>query len=426
MAAKPKGSFRGAPFYVKSHRTGFGRRQPRHALPFQDKGAASVDLGRTPREFELTAVVIGADYKAARDALIKALEAPGPGTLVHPEHGRINVTVDEKNTIAEDTSEGGQATISIRATEHFDQPPSKTSALDTASALKAAAKAGRLASKDSFSNPITGLKNLVSDVVAATQLEILDDVLNDMRAINGAVSSVLAAPGALAAKIDDISRNAALLMASPGRLFDAIDGALEQIANAATRIFGSNGEDVDQLDVVDVSSMPLRRGKTLARAVDPVADMGARPAVPAIDTQDRRDEADQQRAMQRHFRASGLFNLADAAATCPQDSADDALALRDSLAGALAALSESEPDLDAPVATALKRCAALVMQHLNEVAGPLPTVMEYTPATTLPAEVIAYNLYGDAERADEIVLRNPTIKHPGMVPGGVVLEVASR
>jgi len=42
----------------------------------------------------------------------------------------------------------------------------------------------------------------------------------------------------------------------------------------------------------------------------------------------------------------------------------------------------------------------------------------------MPAIVLAYRLYGDAERADEIVARN-RVRHPGFVPGGQPLEVLS-
>jgi prophage DNA circulation protein len=39
--------------------------------------------------------------------------------------------------------------------------------------------------------------------------------------------------------------------------------------------------------------------------------------------------------------------------------------------------------------------------------------------------VIAYNLYGDSKRAEEILARNPQIVHPSLVPGGEALEILS-
>jgi prophage DNA circulation protein len=45
-------------------------------------------------------------------------------------------------------------------------------------------------------------------------------------------------------------------------------------------------------------------------------------------------------------------------------------------------------------------------------------------SATLPALVVAHRVYGDATRADEIVSRN-RVRHPGFVPGGIALEVAT-
>jgi prophage DNA circulation protein len=41
----------------------------------------------------------------------------------------------------------------------------------------------------------------------------------------------------------------------------------------------------------------------------------------------------------------------------------------------------------------------------------------------VPIEVLAYQLYRDTERADEILARNPWIDDPGAVPGGKPIEV---
>ena len=47
-----------------------------------------------------------------------------------------------------------------------------------------------------------------------------------------------------------------------------------------------------------------------------------------------------------------------------------------------------------------------------------------TARNGMPALVAAYNLYGTATRADEIVSRNH-VRHPGRVPGQTQLEVLS-
>jgi prophage DNA circulation protein len=47
------------------------------------------------------------------------------------------------------------------------------------------------------------------------------------------------------------------------------------------------------------------------------------------------------------------------------------------------------------------------------------------PYVVVPAVVLAYDLYGDPDRDQEIVDRNPTAHHPGFLPTAAPLEVLS-
>ena len=69
----------------------------------------------------------------------------------------------------------------------------------------------------------------------------------------------------------------------------------------------------------------------------------------------------------------------------------------------------------------LRRAVAV---DLTTRGGQLPSVRKVELPTTMPALVAAYNLYGTATRADEIVTRNH-VRHPGRVPGQTQLEVLS-
>lgn len=424
MAPKPKGKYKGVPFYVVSTTWLVGRRQPFHSLPFQDNGVVSSDLGREPIEVKIDALVLGDDVRDQRDALLDVFQESGAGMLYTPDTGRINMLPVGKPRIRQTTTELRAARVSMHFIEHVDDAP-QLDDLDVGSALQNAARKGRVDVSNSFENPNTGLKIDVSGLVDATNLSVLDDALQGMRAINGAVSSVLAAPGNLAAQIDAVSREVAFLLDSPSRLMASFDGAFELLAAAVNRVF-TGGTEIDQADAVAVASLPLRRGRTGFQAATEMLTLGEGvPDVPDIDTPERDDQRDSQLAIQRHMQASALLNLADVITDTPFDSADDALDMRDLLANGLADLAESEPDLDAELAKSLKSTASLVAQHLTNVAGRLPDVVDHTPAMTLPAEVIAFGLYGDPERAEEIVQRNPLIRHAGGVPGGVTIKVES-
>lgn len=92
-------SFRGAAFAVEEDAGAVGRRGRTHEYPFRDT-PYDEDLGRRARRYAFKAFVIGDDADAQRDALIAAIEAKGPGQLVHPSLGRIQVAVDKNQPCA--------------------------------------------------------------------------------------------------------------------------------------------------------------------------------------------------------------------------------------------------------------------------------------------------------------------------------------
>lgn len=87
-------SFRGLSFHVADDDAGFGRRIVTHEYPGRDEPGHE-DLGQTPRSFSMQIVVIGAGYVANAKALEAAFLQPGPGTLIHPHYGEMQVVVKD-------------------------------------------------------------------------------------------------------------------------------------------------------------------------------------------------------------------------------------------------------------------------------------------------------------------------------------------
>ena len=105
-------SFRGVPFNVL--RAGFesGRRVAQHEFPLRDT-PFNEDLGRRVRTFEIEAYVLGNDYAAQRDALLRAcIDEPGPGALIHPTLGEWQVLCDDV-ALLEDSQSGGMALLRL-------------------------------------------------------------------------------------------------------------------------------------------------------------------------------------------------------------------------------------------------------------------------------------------------------------------------
>ena len=83
-------SFRGVPFEVELGEDIVGRDSVLHQFPKRDL-PYSEDMGKAARIIDITGFVGGANWLDARDALIAALNQPGPGVLVHPWYGELTV-----------------------------------------------------------------------------------------------------------------------------------------------------------------------------------------------------------------------------------------------------------------------------------------------------------------------------------------------
>ena len=106
-------SFRGVPFFVASHELQGGRRGVLHEFPDRDIPVTE-DLGRAAGRYSIEAFVIGADYDQDRDDLIDAVfNVAGPGTLVHPYLGTIEVQMMDGCSLREQTAPGGIANFHL-------------------------------------------------------------------------------------------------------------------------------------------------------------------------------------------------------------------------------------------------------------------------------------------------------------------------
>jgi prophage DNA circulation protein len=88
------GSWRGVGFVLDAGDTAAGRRVAIHEYPYRDDAWAE-DLGKLPRRFTIQAFMVGDDCYAQRDAMLKACEQSGAGTLVHPTLGSIQCVLLE-------------------------------------------------------------------------------------------------------------------------------------------------------------------------------------------------------------------------------------------------------------------------------------------------------------------------------------------
>jgi prophage DNA circulation protein len=87
--------------------------------------------------------------------------------------------------------------------------------------------------------------------------------------------------------------------------------------------------------------------------------------------------------------------------------------IRNAVNVAFAEIEEILADqMDAMSWRAVIKLHAAIIHHLVETARPLPRMLNYRFADSLPSVVLAHRLYADASRADELVKENKIV-HPG-------------
>jgi len=393
---KTGASFRGVPFSTVDAQLQIGRRAVVHQFPMRDEPFVE-DLGRSARTFSVEAYVLGDDYLDRRNALIQAIEQSGPGELIHPRYGTLQVQVVDA-TERETPREGGIARFSITFVEAgantFPRVTQSTVAeVDNASAeLEDAAseafgqefsvEGASVLAEEALTALQKDLAGIASTVRQVTSFESAGDLVRTVGLITSDVSTLLRTPVTLVQRFRSLYQDLTLALKRP----------LGAIADFRST-FGSNKRP--SADLVAAA----RPGSTRARLL---ANESAR--------------ADLQRrlALSNHARALALALQASSTQEPAVATASKAVQLRDELL-ALVDVELEENDPPAEVASALVRLRAAVTRDVAERAEQRRQASTFTPMTVLPSVVLAHRIYQDAARAEELELRNG-VRHPAFVP----------
>ncbi|WP_256591260.1 DNA circularization protein [Pseudomonas sp. HMWF006] len=406
-------TFRGVGFFVSTADSSHGRRQAVHETAQRDIPYTE-DLGRKSREFGITGYLLGKEYDVAREELIKACEQAGPGVLVHPYRGELTV-VCRGLTVSESSEEGGTCTLSMTFLEagEVSYPSAK---VDSVNAISEKGNEVTEAAKNSFvSDFLTkGYPSFVADA-ATTQIKGLSDFLSSPEFI---ASSDIQAVSDYYDKVRSIGSDAFDLIQEPFNFANQVVDAIGSIRSA----FGSSAFGMlinlydryfpndDSSDSDPVASATPSRQQVVknATAVAGVVRQSAisQAAVAAVVTQTTEDVSN--------------GGTKTTSAPTKYDSYESAIVVRTELADRLD--EESEATTDDLVYVALTDLRTAVVQAVPNPDQDLPRLATFSPRQTLPSLVVAYQLYGDAGRADDIVARNDP-RRPGFLTGGQVLEV---
>lgn len=385
-----KASFRGVPFHVKSSDGDIGRRNVVHQYP-QKNEAYGEDLGKKAREFTLQAFAIGDNYMASRDAFEAAIEEPGPGELVHPWRGRMNVIVT-RCTPHESIEEGGKVSWSVTFTVvgKNQQPAIRP---DTYSQVDAAADDAIAAAEEDFAGvfSVEDLPEFVQVDAVARITEALDETLAIAKGMLPDMSILPA-----------FTRNASTILGKISQIIRLPSDLASSIISQVSGLLGLGGG-------------PLAAFQALAR----LFNFGDSQTAINQTTPSRIRQEANRKAVNSLVKRVAIIEAARSTASMEFDSYQDAVETRDTIAEALETEALSAPD---DVYLTLSDLRVAVIKDINTRGADLARLVPYETRATLPALVLAHRIHGDASRDAEIVARNH-IPHPGFVTGGQSLEV---
>lgn len=391
------GSFRGAGFRTQSHELSGGRRLATFEMPGRDEPVVE-DLGRRAREFALEFHVVGNEYRPARDKLIEALEAEGPGLLVHPWHGQMMVVVlDYRST--ESTEDGGICYFSVTFGE---------AGIDVVSPVAVAS--GELGAAE-----------------ADRQIAAIPAKMTAKFSIENAAGFVETSAAQLVSGMATVSQIAAGLQGGIGpalRAFEAglalLPANMSSLLRAPLSLGLSIVGLVSSVSVLSTSSRRKISALTLMLDWEP-----GTPSFPEV-TRNRVREGENTAALLGAFRVATAAELARTVSSTRFTSYDDAVAVRDGLTvrfDALALRSADAGDDDSAASfDALRRA---VTRDIAVRGANLARVYGFTMPQTEPALALANRVYGAGgieARAADIVSRNGVL-HPGFLPGGQTLQL---
>lgn len=391
-------SFRGVAFEVDGHDHGFGRRVDVHEYVSR-AGPWAEDLGRETRRFSLDAYVLGEDYDQARDALIAALEAAGPGTLIHPWLGTRTV-VCLNASVREDILRGGEAGFRL---EFIETGPN--TAPDRGVDTRAVAQEAAAAVRD---HAVTGFAEGFS--IAGAPGFLLDAASDLVGQATGALETMAGQLAGKGAGLAGLMRQAQALRTQVLSLADRP----AQLANGLLSGLRSVMKLAGTPRAALAALAPLLQFGSTLKAI-----LGVTPA--------RSRESVNQTRMTLMVRQLAAAEAVDQIVALDFVAYDEAVEIRDTLAEQIEAIADAAAEAgDDDGWRALETLRQAMVRDVTARGGSLERVFVHRTVSPLPLLVIAHQLYGDApadlaDREADLWVRNG-IRHPGFVVPGLALE----
>jgi len=404
-------SFRGVPFFIHSSSRSGGRRDVEHLFIDRDDPLYE-DLGRKPRVFRLSGYVIAGmiekflalpgapdddNYYDMRNDLIDALDAFGPGKLVHPYFGEFQVKCPEWSE-GETTNEGRMARFDITF---------KVQVVDKLTVVTPNHQSLALSAKRSLLDAILDWFEAAYDIASAPVSAIED--------LTDTIDSGLA--------VVDAAKKLANTQAEFKRAIQNLEGKAISLALNA-RILASSFSNIINFGTNTGSSLQFNatpdNAKRQTQEQYEIADSSDSPFVdtPTSISQDENYPAFQVQQVVKYNAVAALIGLTTLE---PFDSVDDAEAAKTKLFDLIDEVSATSFVTD-DIYESLRDAKAAVNEDLNQRSITLPRIIDFQLPETRNSLLVSNEIFGNLDEEEDIIRRNKVI-HPGFITGAVPIKI---
>jgi len=477
-------SFRGAAFKVNTSSRGVGRRTQVHNYINRDE-PFSEDLGKAVDSFSIEAYIVqnsdnDFNYFAERDALIDALKSKGSGILIHPFYGTKKVNISGQANITETFNPGGIARITMSFTEAGKRAlPGKVG--DFLNKLDS--KVNEIYDKvgdylalvyetpgiftDKISSAVTKTMSLAQQTINGVKsipTQLIDEAAKNISLVKGTVNDVINLPNDLYNGIKSSTNNLATVcgmgekikeeqtasQGTPGQndvvVSDRVTDNYINLLSITTPIIGgetgsysgiSRGENVE----LDGSSVPRETGiSAINETITTINDFNT-------------DEFTVTPFAQQNnvvtifeiFKLNLLTVASRIALRTAYNSQDEIISFKEKLLLTFQSVLESLGDAAAEGSNAVgigdgeiqiankeiyesvEELRNVFADGMDNLAEKIPNLINYdVPPSGKNTLVLAYELYGDHSRSNDIYLNNKNeIRNPAFIQAGNTIRVLS-
>ena len=385
-------SFRGVQFECTSTNEAVSKSLAIKQAPYSND-AEIEDMGNNPANISMNAVYSGEDYKTWHDALVAALLETGPGELIHPVHGIMQVNVVDYS-VDHNAENVDSCTISIK----FIQAKDKKRQLFIPVAVPE-----EIYTEDIIDVPASALEQHLKKLEVLDQNQFFDAVNNIRNGVNAfrnglnlaksVIENVLAPADFIVGLVDDVSKLVT---------FDTNISALSKWRDLVHRV--KRFEKLFQNDKSSPQLQQLWRASQVASTI-------------AI-TQKVIESVRLELAENKETSLTPI-DLAVIRQNNRQQIQSAINAEREQTSTELSAVAVSQIQVYKEVADQLH----LQIQELIEIRPPVTKTIVVVPCTL---HWLAHQLYEDMSRANEIRRLNPDLVNPAVLRPGMELTVYAR